>query len=121
MKLFAIRIFVDDWDAACDFYRNKLGLPETFCDSNMGWAQFSVGEANLGIERVAPTDKEAQQLVGRFVGISLQVDDLQKAYTDLKERGVEFDGPPEKQPWGGSLANFRDPSGNTLTLILSPS
>lgn len=30
MKLYAIRIFVRDWDAARDFYGNKLGLTKTF-------------------------------------------------------------------------------------------
>jgi len=27
--------------------------------------------------------------------------------------------PPEKQPWGGILAPFRDPDGNVLTLAAS--
>ena len=31
--------------------------------------------------------------------------------------GMAGDGPPEKQFWGGSLAHFRDPAGNTLTLL----
>ena len=30
-------------------------------------------------------------------------------------RGVVFDGPPEKQPWG-SFAKFRDPDGNQFVL-----
>ncbi|MCC6917989.1 MAG: hypothetical protein IT548_02225 [Alphaproteobacteria bacterium] len=28
-----------------------------------------------------------------------------------------FLAPPERQPWGGTLAHFRDPSGNGLTLL----
>jgi hypothetical protein len=31
-------------------------------------------------------------------------------------RGVDFVGPPEKQPWGGVLAHLRDPDGDILTL-----
>jgi predicted enzyme related to lactoylglutathione lyase len=25
--------------------------------------------------------------------------------------------PPEKQPWGGIVAHFRDPDGNVITLL----
>ena len=48
-------------------------------------------------------------MVGRFVGVS--------AYETLAARGVDFVGPPEKQPWGGVLAHLRDPDGNILTLL----
>jgi hypothetical protein len=30
---------------------------------------------------------------------------------------VVFDGPPERQIWGGTLAHFRDHAGNVLTLL----
>lgn len=100
MKLYAIRVFVHDWDAACHFYRGVLGLREGFSDANLGWAEFDVGGARLGIERVADHDLEAASLVGRFLGISLMVDDIDEAYQCLRDRGVAFDGPPQKQPWG---------------------
>ena len=82
----------------------------------MGWAEFDVGGANLGIER-AGDDTESQALVGRFLGVSLQVDDIQATYEKLSGNGIDFTGPPEKQPWGGSLAHFSDPDGNVLTLL----
>lgn len=117
MKIYAVRIFVDDWDSACDFYEHKLRLPRTFHNSDMGWAEFNVGGCSLGIERVSGADNESQALIGRFVGVSLKVDDMDATYAELKARGVEFDAPPEKQPWGGTIAHFKDPSGNTLTLL----
>ena len=83
----------------------------------MGWAEFDLGSAGLAIERINPEDAEAESLVGRFVGISIQVDDLETVYQTLCERGVQFTGPPEKQPWGGVLAHFTDPDNNTLTLL----
>ena len=117
MKLYAIRVFVDDWDSACQFYEHVLNLPMKFKDSTLGWAEFDVGGPSLGIERIATGDEEGKNLIGRFLGISLQVDNIASTYEELRERGVEFTGPPQQQPWGGTLAHFKDPAGNTLTLL----
>ena len=117
MKLYAIRIFVDDWDTACEFYDRSLKLEATFKDSELGWAEFDVGGPSLGIERVRDDDVEGKKMIGRFLGISLRVGHIETTYEELKARGVEFTSPPEKQPWGGSLAHFKDPAGNILTLM----
>jgi len=55
--------------------------------------------------------------VGRFVGVTLMVDDIAETYARLTSRGVEFTGRPEKQHWGGTLAHFKDLDGNVLTLM----
>jgi catechol 2,3-dioxygenase-like lactoylglutathione lyase family enzyme len=116
-RLYAVRIFSLNWDQALTFYRDILELPLTFSDSDTGWAQFQLGSAHLGLERCDATDDETQELVGRFVGLSLEVDDIFSEYHHLCSKGVEFLGKPEKQPWGRTLAHFRDPDGNTLTLL----
>ena len=116
-ELYLVRIFTSDWERSAAFYRTTLELPEVFSDASAGWAQFSAGAANIGIERVDPADPEGQDLVGRFVGASLQVDDINTAYESLLGRGVEFLGPPVRQPWGGALAHFKDPDGSVLTLL----
>ena len=116
-KLFAVRVFVTDWERAIHFYTEKLGMPVTFRSDETGWAQLATGAGQLALERVEPTDREGMALVGRFVGVSLQVGNLHGAYKTLIERGVEFDGPPEEQPWGGVLAHLRDPDGNVITLL----
>ncbi len=117
MKLYAVRIFVNDWDAACRFYEQQLGLALQFKDAKAGWAEFDVGGARLGLERVADDDAEGQALVGRFLGISLQVDDIEATYERLQAKGVVFMEPPSKQAWGGCLAHLRDPEGNVITLL----
>ena len=116
-KLFAVRVFVTDWDRAIRFYSETLGMPVAFRSDELGWAQMATGEGQLGLERVDPSDQEGQALIGRFVGVSLQVSDILMTYQTLAERGVEFLAPPEKQPWGGMLAHLRDPDGNILTLL----
>jgi catechol 2,3-dioxygenase-like lactoylglutathione lyase family enzyme len=116
-KLYAVRIFSHHWEESLAFYRDQLGLPVVFADSAMGWAQFDVGSANLGLERSDPSDPEAAALVGRFVGVSLEVDDIDAVYAELTGKGVIFLGEPEAQPWGGVLAHFKDPDQNVLTLL----
>ena len=116
MKLYGVRIFVDDFAAARAFYIDTLGLPVTWEMAEHGAMGVGVGGAELIVEAV-PADSEDRGLVGRFVGVSLQVDDIAATYADLAARGVPFDGPPDKQFWGGSLAHFRDPAGNILTLL----
>ena len=118
-KLYVVRVFVSDFERALTFYTEKLGMGVAFRSDEMGWAQLDTGEANLGIERVEPGADE-EGLVGRYVGVSLSVDDIEKAYQTLKERGVPFEGPPERMPWGGVMAHLRDPDGNVLTLLGSP-
>jgi len=116
-KLYAVRIFVRDWKRALEFYSQKLGMPVGFANEDMGWAEITVGESRLGLERVAPGDPESSALTGRFLGVSLNVPDIAATYSELRARGVEFLAPPEKQPWGGTLAHFKDPEGNVLTLL----
>jgi predicted enzyme related to lactoylglutathione lyase len=75
-------------------------------------------QAQLAIERLAPESGDnANALVGRFLGVSLAVADIQATYEQLFARGVDFLAPPEPMPWGGVLAHFRDPDGNVLSLV----
>jgi lactoylglutathione lyase len=116
-KLFAVRIFVTDWERAINFYSKTLEMAMAHRSDEWGWAQMAIGEGQLALERVDPADDEGRALVGRFVGVSLEVPDIFATYKILAERGVDFVAPPEKQPWGGVLAHLRDPDGNVLTLL----
>ena len=115
-ELYAVRVFVENWDRSIEFYENTLELECVFKDADMGWGQFKVGGSHLGIERVTD-DSEMASLVGRYVGISLMVQDIDQAYEELVAKGVQFTAPPEKQSWGGVFAHMQDPDGNVLTLL----
>ena len=117
MQLYAVRIFVRQWPEACAFYGDTIGLTERFRNDEIGWAEYDLGGPCFGVERVRPGDTEGEALVGRFVGVSLRVDDIDAVYKSLSDKGVLFLGPPEKQDWGGSLAHFQDPDANVLTLL----
>ena len=46
---------------------------------------------------------------------SWEVDNIDKTFEELSARGVEFDGPPQKQPWG-SFLKMKDSEGNQIVL-----
>ena len=116
MRLYGIRIFVEDFNTARRFYREMLGLPENWAMPEMKAVGFYAGSAELIIEETDPDGGDGN-LIGRFAGVSLRVDDIDAVYRSLAEKGVRFRRPPEKQAWGGTLAHFDDPAGNTLTLL----
>lgn len=116
-KLSIVRIFVRDFDAALRFYTETLGIPLAMADAEAGWAQLETGEAQLALEQVAPGDAEGEALIGRFLGVSLLVEDVEGRYAELVSRGVQFLGAPERQAWGGVMAHLSDPDGNVLTLL----
>ncbi len=118
MRTYGIRIFVDDIDAARVFYGTTLGLPIKWDMASLGAVGFDLG-IDLIVEATEETGEHGS-LIGRFVGISIEVDDIDATYRDWSAKGVAFTAPPEKQIWGGVLAHFRDPAGNILTLLGVP-
>jgi lactoylglutathione lyase len=116
-KLCNVRVFVTDWRRAIRFYTDTLDMAVAHRNDDIGWAQMATGEGQLSLERVDVSDDEGRALIGRFVGVSLEVADIFATHKFLAARGVEFVSPPEKQPWGGVLAHLRDPDGNILTLV----
>lgn len=114
---YAQRVFSFKWAESVAFYKEVIGLPVKFESEEMGWAEFDLGGAALAVERQEQNDPEAKDLVGRFVGISIRVEKIEPIYQELIGKGVQFVEPPEKMPWGGVLAHFRDPDGNIITLL----
>lgn len=121
MQLHTARIFVQDLALASRFYEETLGLPLKADGREQGFCVFDAGPISLVVERVeddAPAEDQA--LVGRFTGLSFDVEDIQSKYTELSSLGVAFSGLPEPQRWGGILATLRDPAGNELQLVQQP-
>jgi catechol 2,3-dioxygenase-like lactoylglutathione lyase family enzyme len=118
VKVGFVRIFVSSVQRSLPFYTDTLGMQIDYTDGK-NWAQFKSGEDySLAIEAVEPEHEEqGSKLVGRFTGVTLMVDSIEEAYSRLSAQGVKFQGPPEKQHWGGTLAHIKDPDGNVLTLL----
>ena len=111
MNIGYVNIFVSDIERSRAFYEGALGLTCEIADSDHGYASYTAGEIRFG---TAATDDDT--LVGRHTGIGFIVDDVEASYTSLVSAGVEFEMPPTAQPWGGTLAMFRDPDGNVFYL-----
>ncbi len=119
-RLSAVRVFTCDFDAALNFYRDTIGLRAEVEDPGSGFAMFDTGPTKLLLEFIARDDEEASELVPRNLAASLEVPNINDTFDRLSEREVEFIGEPEKQPWGGTLAHFKDPDGNIVTLVELP-
>ncbi|MGF1626660.1 MAG: VOC family protein [Alphaproteobacteria bacterium] len=118
LKLAAVRIFVSDIVGASAFYRDQIGLVSAAGGPEDGYVVFPLANGvDLILEEDVPEDEDGDSLVGRFIGISLAVPDLDAAYHALCDRGVRFLDAPEIQPWGGGLAHFLDPDDNVLSLV----
>lgn len=97
----------DDLDAAKEFYKNKLGLDIKFDFSEMGMIAFKVGDNEPAI--ILRKDENVKP------AIWLTVDNVQQAYKELKEKGIQFLSEPFEIPTGISV-EFNDPFGNKLGL-----
>jgi uncharacterized protein (TIGR02246 family) len=101
-----IGVFVDDQEAALDFYTDKLGLEKVQDEAYGPDARWiTVSPAEVGIRIVLKkADKDYEKaMVGNSDGapvLTLGTDDVHFAYKRLKEQGVRFLGEPYRYPWG---------------------
>jgi predicted enzyme related to lactoylglutathione lyase len=111
-----VNVPVTDQDRALAFYTEKLGFrvhtDQPFSDTQR-WIELSIPGADTGITLFTPDEHKSR--IGGFTGISFHTDDLQRTYDEYTARGVEFTGPPTKQPWG-SFAMFKDVDGNQFVV-----
>ncbi|MCB9895389.1 MAG: VOC family protein [Planctomycetes bacterium] len=114
MKLGYARIFVKDFDAMVKFYRDTLELPPLWHDDANGHAGFNTGDCTLILER---GDGKGDGNGNRFTALSFTTAYIEGRWKELEAKQVQFTQPPTKMPWGGTLAYFRDPEGNTHGLV----
>lgn len=113
----AIVLFVSDLERAKAFYKAKVGLK--LKSEEQGFAEFELDNTTIALldiptaqaminEEVVTTTRPS----GESSLIAAYVDDLNKVYGALRQRGVEFLKPPSDQPWGQRTAYFKDPDGH---------
>jgi catechol 2,3-dioxygenase-like lactoylglutathione lyase family enzyme len=129
-KMSHVLIWVKSQQEALEFYRDKLGFEvdtdETFGE-NYRWLTMRIPtQPGFEIILMEPTasmmldEESAAQLRGLIDkgvlgGGVFDADDIYKTYEELKERGVEFKGPPSTQSWGTATV-MKDNSGNWFSL-----
>jgi catechol 2,3-dioxygenase-like lactoylglutathione lyase family enzyme len=125
------QFWVHDQDDALAFYTGTLGwevrADVSIEDWNFRWLCVGpVGQKDVGLVLMpipgAPMldgDSSANlaELVAKGAGgtLFLETDDCQASYDELSARGVTFNDPPTRQPYGIDTS-FRDPSGNNIRL-----
>ena len=114
-------VFVNDQEAALDFYTGKLGL-ELIQDEPYGkgsrWITVSPRGSRTRIVLKRAEKEHEKAMVGYSDGapvLTLGTDDVRAAYEHLRERSVRFIGEPYRYPWGiGAL--LRDQDGSPILL-----
>jgi catechol 2,3-dioxygenase-like lactoylglutathione lyase family enzyme len=115
-SIFAITLFVEDLEAAKQFYRKVFGLPVDYTDDNS--AVFKFGNTLINLLKIteAPELIEPATVASREAGsrqvFTIQVDDVDSMCAELRRRGVALLNGPMDRPWGIPTASFRDPGGH---------
>jgi predicted enzyme related to lactoylglutathione lyase len=111
-----VSIPVKDQDQALDFYIKKAGF-QILTDQPFGggqrWIELSIPGGETRVVLFTPPGHE--KFIGTFSNITFLADSVEKTYDEMSARGVEFQQPPKKEPWGTS-AMFKDPEGNVFLL-----
>lgn len=107
---------VTDQDRALEFYTKMLGF-EVFSDQpfsdDQRWIELGIPGADTRI--VLFTPDAHKPMIGGWSNLTFCTDNVERTYEELKSKGVEFVGSPEKQEWG-TFVLFKDPDGTTFCL-----
>ncbi len=110
-----VSVPVSDPERAKTFYVDHLGMKVQLDDSSMPgmrWIQVAPEGSSTSLTLVTWFDT---MTAGSLQGLVLTCDDLERDCERLVQNGVEFDSPPQQQPWGLE-AVVRDPDGNRIVL-----
>jgi catechol 2,3-dioxygenase-like lactoylglutathione lyase family enzyme len=111
-----VSVPVSDPERARAFYVDQLGFDLVRDDDSMPglhWVQVAPKGGGTSLTLVTWFDTMP---AGSLQGLVLHSDDILADYDRLLANGVEFEGPPEKQPWAAYETVFRDPDGNKMVL-----
>ena len=106
-------LYAEDPDAARAFFREVLQFP--YVDSGGGWLIFRTGPSETGVHPSSWEHEGTRGGTDQRFDVSLMCDDLQATMSELKERGAEFRGEVEEEPWG-STVQLVVPGADTMTL-----
>lgn len=118
-----VPVYVNDQDAALDFYVNKLGM-EKLRDDPMGpdarWVQVKPKGGDTSIVLVQGFADWSPDKVGGLQSMTLWTDDVTATVGELGAAGVEITQQPTPQPWGMTEVRFKDPDDNEFLLYGPP-
>ena len=111
-----VSVPTSDQDRALTFWTDQIGFTlstdQPFSETQR-WIELKIRDSDTRLVLFTPDGQEDR--IGSFFNGALACDDVEATHRQLSERGVAFDGPPQKQAWG-TFATFRDPDGNRFVL-----
>jgi catechol 2,3-dioxygenase-like lactoylglutathione lyase family enzyme len=110
-----VSVPVSDQDRAKAFYVDTLGFELRREDDSVPgirWVQVAPKQGTTALTLVTWFESMPP---GSLQGLVLTSSNLQADYERLVAKGVQFDGPPQRQPWA-TEAVLHDPDGNSLVL-----
>jgi|SRR6056297_3058521 len=114
----------EDFDAAVEFYRDALGMPEEFAVESEGGAlvvALQAGRATLEIvnpaQRRLIDDLEVGREVSPRIRVAFEVDDATAATDRLSDAGAAVVAPPTETPWRSLNSRLEAPAGLQITLF----
>lgn len=118
-----IALVVDDYDAAIEFYTQKLNfklVEDTVLSETKRWVLVAPSHSECKLLLAKAASEEQKTRVGNQTGgrvfLFLHTDDFERDYENFKAKGVEFVRPPLKESYG-TVAVFKDLYGNLWDLI----
>ena len=109
MDLNQVTVPCSDYDASVAFYK-ALGLRQ-IVDSPPRYARFETGRGTTFSIHAADTTAANPGFIVYF-----EVEDVDEAVDQLKDRGLSFDQAPTDQSWLWREAYLSDPSGNRVCI-----
>jgi catechol 2,3-dioxygenase-like lactoylglutathione lyase family enzyme len=109
-----VSVPVTDQERAKSFYVDTLGLEVVRDDSSPGMRWVQVAPAGGGTSLTLVTWFDSMP-AGSLRGLVLRTTDVRAEYEALVAKGVAFEGPPTRRPWGTETV-LHDPDGNGIVL-----
>jgi catechol 2,3-dioxygenase-like lactoylglutathione lyase family enzyme len=120
--IYAITLFVEDLDAAKQFYQKVFGLPVVFEDKNS--CVFEIGNTLINLLKttaarglIEPATVASREAGSRLV-FTIDVDDVDAICAKLNAQGVKLLNGPMDRPWGVRTASFSDPGGHIWEIAM---
>ncbi len=106
-KSFSVAVMVSDAKKSAKWYKTKLGFNASVEDHWVTvWPKGATWKLHLCEGKLEPGN----------TGIAFYAEDLEKAVTSLKKKGVNFSKDYTKAEWG-EFAGFDDPDGNVFSFL----
>ena len=113
-------LVVRDLEKCLSFYRDTIGFKLEHTEEGFAYLTFSSqggpGLALSSVDNAVKLISESQirskekTIHRNFFAVFLN--DVDKEYEELRQKGVHFIKPPTTFPWGQRIAYFEDPEGN---------